>query len=204
MPFQNRIQTNFARGEVSPDVNDRPELVLITNNGSLYTLTDNKELLVFASEKYMLQKVLKNSALSRNSHRFKIKQLNSNTGLHINLDDFHFTHFRLDTQDSHPVKTETHIPYEIEETSLKSTKKLRTVVLDLNSIAINAKASSEKKLLEFNLDKILKLKRCTKCLLPETFPFIEYDDKGVCNICNNNAKKNQGKPIDKLLSLVEP
>ena len=26
MPFQNRIQTNFARGEVSPDVNDRPEL----------------------------------------------------------------------------------------------------------------------------------------------------------------------------------
>lgn len=184
--------------------NDRPEFVLVTNNGSLYTLTDNKELLVFASEKYMLQKVLNNSILSGNSQSFRIKQLNSLTGLHINLDDFHFTPFRLDNKDAHSIRTQTHTPYEIEEISLKSERKLRTVVLEMNSIAVNPKSSSEKKLLEFNLERISKLKKCTKCLLPETFPFIEFDEKGVCNICRNYVKKNNPKPVDELYAMVEP
>lgn len=30
------------------------------------------------------------------------------------------------------------------------------------------------------------LKRCSKCLLPETFPFIEFDTEGVCNYCHNH------------------
>lgn len=30
---------------------------------------------------------------------------------------------------------------------------------------------------------IAALKRCTKCILPETFPFIEYDSHGVCQFC---------------------
>ena len=31
---------------------------------------------------------------------------------------------------------------------------------------------------------LIELKRCTKCILPETFPGIAFDEKGVCNICN--------------------
>jgi len=30
---------------------------------------------------------------------------------------------------------------------------------------------------------IEKLKRCSKCILPETFPGIEFDSSGICNIC---------------------
>ncbi|UII31872.1 amino acid adenylation domain-containing protein [Fulvivirga ulvae] len=33
-------------------------------------------------------------------------------------------------------------------------------------------------------EKLRELHRCTSCLLPENYPGIEYDDKGVCNICN--------------------
>lgn len=29
------------------------------------------------------------------------------------------------------------------------------------------------------------LRRCTRCVLPETMPFIEFDDQGVCNYCHN-------------------
>jgi hypothetical protein len=29
------------------------------------------------------------------------------------------------------------------------------------------------------------MKRCTKCILPETFPGIEFDENGVCNYCLN-------------------
>jgi len=34
------------------------------------------------------------------------------------------------------------------------------------------------------------LKRCSKCILPSTMPFIFFDEKGVCNYCNNYKKKN--------------
>ena len=32
------------------------------------------------------------------------------------------------------------------------------------------------------------LKRCTRCVLPETFPFISFDKDGVCNICHRYTK----------------
>lgn len=31
-----------------------------------------------------------------------------------------------------------------------------------------------------------KLHRCTKCLLPHTMPFIEFDDAGICNWCRDS------------------
>lgn len=31
---------------------------------------------------------------------------------------------------------------------------------------------------------IRRLRRCTRCVLPETFPFIEFDAAGVCSLCN--------------------
>src|SRR5688500_17426176 len=30
-----------------------------------------------------------------------------------------------------------------------------------------------------------ELRRCTRCLLPETHETIVFDDQGVCNICRN-------------------
>lgn len=30
-----------------------------------------------------------------------------------------------------------------------------------------------------------EIRRCTRCILPETMPFIEFDDEGVCNYCRN-------------------
>ncbi|MDF1519314.1 MAG: hypothetical protein P1P73_02400 [Brevefilum sp.] len=39
-------------------------------------------------------------------------------------------------------------------------------------------------------EKVDKLQRCTRCVLPETFPFIEFDENGVCNFCHHYEKKN--------------
>lgn len=61
--------------------------------------------------------------------------------------------------------------------------------------------SSEEKLLEYqNLD----LQRCTKCILPETMPFISFDSEGVCNYCRNYKLRNNPKPKEELFKLVEP
>ena len=70
-----------------------------------------------------------------------------------------------------------------------------------NLIADLPLLSSEEKLLEYPKPK---LKRCTKCILPETMPYIRFDDKGVCNYCNNYKLRNVPRPKEELLKLVEP
>lgn len=42
---------------------------------------------------------------------------------------------------------------------------------------------------EINQKKIDLIKKCSKCILPETFPFIFFDNRGVCNFCNSHKKK---------------
>jgi glutamine---fructose-6-phosphate transaminase (isomerizing) len=61
--------------------------------------------------------------------------------------------------------------------------------------------SPDAKLLEFDPPK---LKRCTKCVLSETMPFIVFDEKGECNYCSNYKKRNQPKPFSELTDLVAP
>ena len=46
------------------------------------------------------------------------------------------------------------------------------------------------------------MRRCTKCVLPETFPRIKYDENGVCNYClNYESVKVLGEiELEKVLS----
>jgi hypothetical protein len=60
--------------------------------------------------------------------------------------------------------------------------------------------SSEDKLLQFHKPE---LKRCSKCILPETMPYIKFDKFGVCNYCNNYTIRNKPKPKEELFKLVE-
>lgn len=59
---------------------------------------------------------------------------------------------------------------------------------------------AEEKMLEYKLHTI---RRCTKCILPETMPFIRFDDKGVCNYCNTYKPRNKPRPVEELFKLVE-
>lgn len=59
----------------------------------------------------------------------------------------------------------------------------------------------QEKLLEYEKHN---LKRCTKCILPETMPFITFNDKGVCNYCTNYTLRNTPRPIEELQELIQP
>lgn len=61
--------------------------------------------------------------------------------------------------------------------------------------------ATEEKLLQYPQPDF---RRCTRCILPETMPFIRFDDDGVCNYCLNYRPRNIPKPKDELLDLVEP
>jgi glucosamine--fructose-6-phosphate aminotransferase (isomerizing) len=47
-----------------------------------------------------------------------------------------------------------------------------------------------------------KLKKCTRCILPETFPGIKFDQSGVCNYCDSykNIEVNGEQELQKRLS----
>ncbi|KMT52516.1 glucosamine 6-phosphate synthetase [Pseudomonas fildesensis] len=59
----------------------------------------------------------------------------------------------------------------------------------------------EEKLLEYNTPE---LRRCTKCILPETMPYITFDASGVCNYCTTYKLRNVPKPKQEIFDLVAP
>ncbi|WP_168626436.1 glucosamine 6-phosphate synthetase [Cryobacterium sp. BB307] len=48
------------------------------------------------------------------------------------------------------------------------------------------------------------LRRCTRCILPETMPYIAFDEDGVCNYCLNYKPRNHPRPKEELFELIEP
>ena len=47
-------------------------------------------------------------------------------------------------------------------------------------------------------------RRCTRCILPETMPYIAFDENGVCNYCHNYKPRNHPRPKEELFELIEP
>lgn len=58
-----------------------------------------------------------------------------------------------------------------------------------------------------NADKLIyqdnDLRRCTSCILPETMPFIHFNENGICNYCLHYKRKNEPKPICDFVELLE-
>lgn len=184
-------------------INDLNEFLCYTNNGSLYILTNEKDFFIYGSEKNILLRLVKKNKIFFNSD-FIIKQVPANQGYFIDYKDFSIIKFDLTKEGINSLKGNKSIPYKIDISNYHPQKEQLHAVVDSGKFSKSVAADSEKKLLEYKFEKIAKLKRCTKCILPETFPFIEFDEKGVCNICNNYVKKNQPKQINELQELVEP
>ena len=164
---------------------DRKELLLATNNGSLYYMSNaNNTLFVFSSEKYILNTIsleFKNFGFNQHS----IKHLQTNTLLVVDT--------KLKEQ---LFLFETNADIDLQESDTKKNQQI--------NIEINKNSSFKNTSMEYHFDNIPKdfedeyyrrfnlihdLKRCTKCILPETFPNILFDEKGVCNYCNNYVPK---------------
>lgn len=73
-------------------------------------------------------------------------------------------------------------------------RRIRDLIPAFKSISVE-----EKQLLYPKPD----LRRCSRCILPETMPFILFDSDGVCNYCHHYARRNVPKPKENLFSLVE-
>jgi glutamine---fructose-6-phosphate transaminase (isomerizing) len=181
---------------------DYDEFVFATNNGSFYYITDNETCFVFASESHFLDQLLKEKSFSAFPGNRVVQQLISNHGVTVNMATLRVTPFEIE-KGLHPPVGGLH-PLEIKKHLIENTDARYEVVIDPSIYINRANEQHLYNLLEYNIDAVKKLKRCTRCLLPETFPFIRYDENGVCNYCHHYKPKNLNGSLDELKALVEP
>jgi hypothetical protein len=153
-----------------------------------------KKLVLFASEKYILSTVIKRKKINCD-----VQWIRPFTGLVVDLDDLSIEEFVLRGErvmDSRLRGNGKKMgdPFKIKDFSPKINKKPVPILSILEKRRLES-------LLEFN--DISHLKRCSICVLPETFPFIEFDEKGVCNYCRN-YKKAEYLGAEKLQKIIAP
>ena len=183
---------------------DSDEFLFATNNGSFYFITDSEHYFVFASESNFLEKLKKEKVFEIFGNSGTVEQLKANRGVAVNMKSLAVSPFGFHSDTDRPGLTEAIKPMEISKFLLDNPDARYEVIIDPSMYSADNEIRERSRLLEYNIDSVKKLKRCTRCILPETFPFITFDEHGVCNYCNNYKQKNQQKPESELLALLEP
>lgn len=170
-----------------------------SNNASLYlSHSDKSGMLLFASENFILQSVIEKHELQKNKQLSDSTWSEPFTGLHIHIPTMERKSFKLNAM----VDTSTPQEPTVAGTIMNHSP---DIPIDFNSASgyANLQLETARKLLQFNLEAINKLKRCTRCLLPETFPFIRYSATGVCNYCDCYIVKKQGSKEEEFKELLK-
>jgi len=146
-------------------------MLLATNTGSLFQLsTETGDVLAFASERFILQRVLEQKDLSPRLGDVRIEQVRAGHALAIHLHDMRRHAFALAPSDGEAPFGDMPNGHTIE-------------IVDHSS-------------------RVDRLRRCTRCILPETFPYVSFDEAGVCAYCRT-WKPIQVKGADTLERLVD-
>lgn len=179
---------------------DYNKVLLASNNASLYyAYNQTKGILLFASEKHILQTAINDLDLNNQFGLNEVKWSEPYSGKIIDINSFEIEDFGLNATNTFNPDQKIANPNEIINHSPDK-------AIDLNEAAKsieNLSLSPLKNLLEFNLESIQKLKRCSKCLLPETFPFIQYNTQGVCNYCEKYVVKDLGSKEEEFKELMK-
>ena len=138
-------------------------LLLSTNTGSLFYLNNKKNsLFIFASERFILKKIIASNVIGNNILESDIKQLEAFEAINLNLENNKFDLF--------------------------SFKENLTINKQKSDTFQLKKGPNKFSLIKDHTKGVKDLIRCKKCVLPETYPFIDFDENGVCRYCRNHQK----------------
>lgn len=154
------------RGEASIAIllRDADLMVLGTNTGSLYVATaSDQTALFFASERYICEKLVRETKALNGFSGAQITQVRPGMGISIEISSLRVTEFPLQGQ----------------------------VAVPQVSSSLGVQRTIEDKARRY-IDLRLSLRRCTRCVLPETMPYIAFDSEGVCNYCHNYQPQKLG------------
>lgn len=159
---------------------DFDALLLATNNGSLYTARHPESgAFLFASERYIVEQTLQGQQLEG----FRVQHMAAGDGLLLHLDDLNCTSFGLKAA---TLDVQALTPQPLQHSTVDYS------VQHSVSPAAHIPGSGPYVLAPSFVDHYPQIKaavdglrRCTRCILPETMPFITFDDAGVCNFCRS-------------------
>ncbi|MEA1952163.1 MAG: hypothetical protein U9N87_12320, partial [Planctomycetota bacterium] len=177
-----RETLSCIEGAVSLGILDvkRSKVYLLTNTGSLYVY-EKDGTLIFASERRILEQVIKKHLGMRQVQY--ISRAMPGTGSVFNLDGV----FSIDVTPSISLT----FPIGIIKDNYRSNRHIRSTPPCNNLLRTNWREPPK------------TLRRCTKCILPETMPCIKFDEDGVCNYCHT-YEPMRVEGVEKLLEIVEP
>jgi len=149
-------------------------MLLATNTGSLFQLTSERgNVVAFASERFILQRVIEDKELAARLGDCRLEQVRAGHALAIHLDGMRRQTFALASDAPEPPADADFKP---------------------NGHSVEIVDHSP---------RIERLKRCTRCVLPESYPFVDFDANGVCHYCRT-WKTIRVKGEQALLDAVEP
>ena len=159
--FFNYLKNIIGNFSIAFYIQNENKIFISSNCGSLFYYYDN-EIFTFASEKEFIIDYLRNSNLinKKDINEKKIKKCLNEIVI-----------FDLDNQ-------------ELKDFDLKGEFK------DLNVNIDYKKKLNVQNNFNYEQNKLKNLNRCSKCILPETYPFIKFSSKNVCNYCENYEKQN--------------
>ncbi len=162
-------------------------LTLATNTGDLYcAMLPSGAGLVFASEQFILERAV---ALAQRDDVHRAAWSDSvhvaaGTGICVDLAvDGPVKSFRLSDQgQTVPGDAIGRCPM----------ARQTDVETDYPKLFTPARRVADESLLRYNENAMREIRRCTTCVLPDTFPFIRFDAGGVCNYCRGYQPKYRG------------
>lgn len=149
------------------------QLALATNSGSVY-YARRGNLFAFASERYILDTALARCDLEPGSI-----QLVAGQGLLVDLTTVELQRFELAGSEQVTERNGVHRTVKIEAPVQQTTTSTLAGVRDLREPAWFTEAN------EKNRERVSKLRRCVRCIQPESVPFVGLDAEGVCVDCRH-------------------
>ncbi len=188
---------------------DADELLLATNNGSLYRMHSKPHgIFVFASEEYILSALARRRELSRVFAAAAVERIEPGKGCWINLADLSIRTFDLTiraglssarTSSGGASPSASNVDRAEDGPTLVNGRS-RAPIVDLSEQydeqfrrhrvrAYVPEISTERddpSLLEAGHAGVQNLRRCTRCVLPASYPFLTFDANGVCSQCQHH------------------
>jgi glucosamine--fructose-6-phosphate aminotransferase (isomerizing) len=164
----------FGAASIAVLFDDLDALLLATNTGSLHCATNDRgTFLAFASERFILQRLCDELHLSRDAGELTIAQIPAFQAIAVSLRDLALQRFP-------------------------------TARANGRALALPALPRRERPVPIVDHTRTpARLRRCTRCILPESYPFMEFDAQGVCTYCRR-WRPIQVKGEEALLRAVEP
>lgn len=177
-------------------------VLLATNTGSLYLCKNHrKDIYIFASELHILKTLTRKRSLLKALGRHEIFHIKPGSGCLIDLQGLQCNEFLFRNEKNvDPVAHSVKIPIEISDVSPAAGERNAVSGMDITSHVSGGRADMT--LPDDLASAVDSLKRCTRCVLPQTMPFIKFDSDGICNYCRD-YRRIMPCGLDKLEELAQ-